>query len=258
MLTPPRLAPLPFAQAIAWARAREVVLPEVYYGSLQSLARQQAFTVSGVETIQQLQAILDSLVGALETGEPFGAWQARVAAGEIPLETDPWHAETVFRNATQNAYNRGRYEQQAAHVDTHPWWVYDAIDDTRTRPSHAAMDGYVGRYDDPTWDTWDPSNGHNCRCRRIAVTEAQAQALLAADRRRIETDADAALARANAQPDPGWDTSVRNAPSAGLHRVLDRLERDAPAGGLLARPEMRGALDELRAALDGEVPDPDA
>ena len=41
--TPPTLTPVPFLEAIAWARARKVILPEVYYGELQGLARSMAF-----------------------------------------------------------------------------------------------------------------------------------------------------------------------------------------------------------------------
>ncbi|MBV5274082.1 MAG: hypothetical protein JZU52_10695 [Lamprocystis purpurea] len=46
----------------------------------------------------------------------------------------------------QGAYNRGRYEQQMAAVAAFPWFLYDAVNDSRTRPAHSAMDG----------KTWDP------------------------------------------------------------------------------------------------------
>jgi hypothetical protein len=43
----PRLEPVPFTEAIAWAESRGVVLPHVYYGELQGLARAAAFSIAG-------------------------------------------------------------------------------------------------------------------------------------------------------------------------------------------------------------------
>jgi len=54
--------------------------------------------------------------------------------------------------------------------------MYDAINDRRTRPAHAAMDGYIAPHDDPIWNTWYPLNGYRCRCSVIALSERQAHA----------------------------------------------------------------------------------
>lgn len=162
MADPSPLVPLPFLEAIAWARKRQVVLPEVYYGQLQGLARAQAFTIAGISSLDQLQQVSDSLADVLESGETFRDWQKRVAAGEIPLELSGPQLETLFRNNIQQSYNRGRYEQQAASRATHPFYMYDAVNDSRTRPTHAAMDGHVAPADDPVWETWTPACGHRC------------------------------------------------------------------------------------------------
>lgn len=215
------LKPLPFAEAIAWARARKVVLPDRYYGELQGLARAMAFSIAGLAKLDQLQAVQDSLASNLETGESFQAWQKRVRNGEIPLELPAHRLENIFRTNIQGNYNRGRCEQQRENVGTHPWYLYDAVNDSRTRPSHAAMDGFTARHDDPIWGQWTPPSGYQCRCRRIALTEKQAERFRAADAKRMQ-DPELAAARAYAQPDPGWDYSVCEEPTEGIRRAIEK------------------------------------
>lgn len=220
------LIPLPFLEAIAWAKARRVVLPATYSGELQGLARSMAFSIAGLAQLDQLQAVLASLVANLASGESFGQWQQRVRAGEIPLDLPPHRIENIFRTNIQGHYGRGRCEQQRRTTDSHPWYLYDAINDSRTRPSHAAMDGFMARHDDPVWARWTPPSGYQCRCRRIALTEAQAPRFIAADRQRLEKEPQLAEARALAEPDKGWDYSPCAEPTAGLQRAIaDRLAR---------------------------------
>lgn len=54
-----------------------------------------------------------------------------------------------------------------------PYWQYDAVNDSKTRPSHLAMDGRVFMADDPIWDTWFPPNGFKCRCTVKTLSSAR-------------------------------------------------------------------------------------
>ncbi|CDL79734.1 phage head morphogenesis protein [Xenorhabdus cabanillasii] len=85
----------------------------------------------------------------------------------------PSRLATIYRTNVATAYQAGRYQQQLASADTHPYWQYIAIMDNRTRQSHAAMHGRVFRYDDPIWDKLYPPNDWGCRCRVRALTAAQ-------------------------------------------------------------------------------------
>jgi len=160
--TPPTLTPVPFLEAIAWARARKVILPEVYYGELQGLARSMAFSVAGLAKLDQLQGVLDGLTKAMAKGDSFRDWRERVRTGKVPLDLPPHRLENIYRTNLQGQYGRGRCEQQKRTLDARPWFMLDAVNDSRTRPSHAAMDGMTARYDDPIWEVWTPPNGYQC------------------------------------------------------------------------------------------------
>lgn len=77
----------------------------------------------------------------------------------------------IYRQNMQSAYNAGRYKQQVESAAVAPYWRYMAVMDAKTRPSHAAMNGLVYRYDDPIWQTMYPPNGWHCRCRVDTLSE---------------------------------------------------------------------------------------
>lgn len=45
-----------------------------------------------------------------------------------------------------------------------PLLRYEAVNDERTRPAHAALHGVTLPVDDPFWEEYYPPNGFNCRC----------------------------------------------------------------------------------------------
>lgn len=85
----------------------------------------------------------------------------------------PRRLATIYQTNAQSAYMAGRYQAALAAAKTHPYWMYIAINDDRTRPSHRALNGKVFRWDDPIWQYILPPNGFNCRCRFIALTERE-------------------------------------------------------------------------------------
>ena len=73
-------------------------------------------------------------------------------AEEVQLGS-PRRLALIYNVNTRVAYNAGRYTQMMNNTDTHPFWQYVAVMDSRTRPSHSALNGLVFRYDDPFWKT---------------------------------------------------------------------------------------------------------
>jgi SPP1 gp7 family putative phage head morphogenesis protein len=164
---------LPFDEAIQQMANRGVVLPEVYYGKLQGIHRQLAFSIANIAEVDQLQAVLDSLTNHLKNGGTFASWQKNVDVKALGL---PRHRlDNIFRTNIQQAYNHGHWQQALANQATHGYLMYDAINDSRTRPSHKANDGIIRKIDDPIWKRiWFSRNVYRCRCRLISLTEKQA------------------------------------------------------------------------------------
>ena len=76
----------------------------------------------------------------------------------------------------RSTFGAARQRQQMVNTESRPFWQYDARNDSRVRPSHAAMDGMVFPADDPIWASHHPPNRWNCRCRVRALTPEQVQA----------------------------------------------------------------------------------
>ena len=91
---------------------------------------------------------------------------------------DPLQADNIFRTNIQTAYNVGHYEQMTdpAVMQLRPYWMYDAVNDSHTRPSHLAMDGKVFPADHKIWDVWFPPNGFRCRCTVRTLSKRQVEA----------------------------------------------------------------------------------
>jgi SPP1 gp7 family putative phage head morphogenesis protein len=85
-----------------------------------------------------------------------------------------WRVETIFRTNVQTAYNVGKFKQQKE--SGAKYLMYDAVDDSRTRPTHAALDGKVFPADDAIWQKWYPPNGFRCRCTTRGMSEAELKA----------------------------------------------------------------------------------
>lgn len=162
-----------FAEAIAWAKSRGVVLPDEFYGDLQDQAKAKAFTVSGLASLGQIQATLDSLTAALEAGEAFESWQAK--AGDLLGSLPDGRMETIFRNFIQNAYNGGRWQQFERNKANRPYLMFSAINDNRTTEICRKRNGIIRPVDDPFWKRNSPACHHRCRSTLISLSERQAK-----------------------------------------------------------------------------------
>jgi len=87
----------------------------------------------------------------------------------------PYRLKTIYNTNIQTAYMAGRERGMEEVRDARPWWMYIAVMDSRTRPSHAAMNGKIFRWNDPFWDKFYPPNDWGCRCRVVSVSGSEMQ-----------------------------------------------------------------------------------
>lgn len=132
-----------FEEAVEYFRRRIPVTAKVFY-SIAYDYRVLAFTVSGYSKLQILRRFYEELLAALEQGNTLAEFRSNMH-GFLEREgyegVTPYQAENIFRTNIQTAYNVGHYKQMTDPevMKLRPYWQYDAVNDSRTRPSHLAM-----------------------------------------------------------------------------------------------------------------------
>jgi len=163
-------------------------------------AHAHAFTVAKMMDLDLLAQTRDALDVAISEGQTFKAfadeitpklkkagWWGKSAIGMVdPLTGElapnvtkgtPWRLQTIFRTNLQSAYAAGHWSRIREQKAIMPYLMYDAVDDHRTRPQHAAWDGKVLPVESPFWQTHFPPNGWNCRCSVIQLDKDQVEDL---------------------------------------------------------------------------------
>lgn len=152
-----------------------------------------AFTVAKATNLELLRTIRAEVAKAVRGGvtfeqfkktlrprlEEMGWWGKKevldIDTGEITQAQlgSVRRLRTIFQTNVQTAYMAGRYKRYVRNAKDRPYWRYVAVMDGRTRPAHAALNGKVYRWDDPVWKVIWPPNGWGCRCRIMALNQAE-------------------------------------------------------------------------------------
>ena len=165
------MQPVTFLEALEYAHNKKIVLPAEFY-SMDLKTRQMATTVSFLSSLEQIETVIKAVNKSIASGGTFKDFQDLIAESEIIL---PKHyLDNVFRTNIQNAYGHGRWQQQQRNKAKRPYLMYSAINDSRVRPAHLALNRIVLPIDHPFWLTHYPPLSFRCRCTVIALTEKQA------------------------------------------------------------------------------------
>lgn len=153
------MQPVTFLEALRFAESRKVIPADTFY-SLDLNTRQLATTVSFLSSLEQMQSVIDSVNKAIALGTTFDEFKKDVAENGIKLNSN--YLDNVFRTNIQTAYSHGRWEQQQRNKESRPYLMYSAINDSRVRPSHLALNGIIRHIDDPFWLTHYPPWAFRC------------------------------------------------------------------------------------------------
>lgn len=167
------LEPLPMEAAQKFWADKMKLSPGEFY-NLSDEAKPRAFVVSGIAKGDELTTVFDAMQRAIDKGTTFGDFKKDIRGITEKrgwTGKRAWRVETIFRTNIQTAYSVGRYKEMQAVKETRPYWQYSAVNDSRTRPTHAALHGKVFPADHPFWDKWYPPNGFNCRCGVVTLSQ---------------------------------------------------------------------------------------
>ncbi len=201
--------PISFAQAIEYFEARLALTP-TEFAALEAGAKDLAFTISRVTSLDVLNEIQTDLDRALDEG--LSMQEFRISASEL-LERKgfegltPFRADNIFRTNIQTAFQVGRYKQmtEPAVIKARPYWMYLAVDDGRSRPTHLAHHRKVYPADHSFWDVWYPPNGYRCRCTIVTVSEAEVEAQGLRVEESVPTVAETDTGVIRLHPDEGFE-----------------------------------------------------
>lgn len=300
---------VPPEEAIAFFRRKELAVG-FDWTTFYRHEHATRFTSAGVTSLDALDAMRQAVDRAIaeqvtpaqfsadleQRLQPLGWWQPRDVVDPVSGRSKtvnisaPWRWRVIFdtnmRMAAMAQRWQGFAERQASLRQAHRrrtgssrgqpdlYLVYDAVNDDRTRPEHAAMDGITLPMDHPFWRTHFPPNGWYCRCTVHSFTKNQL------DRRGRKVTSNAGVApflkpiaggalrrlpdgtqiRVNSHPniDPGFDYNVGiaalDAPAQRLATGLlgrPRIEQQAAIGRVLASDDFRQSVE--RPALNWVV-----
>ena len=183
-------------QAIAYLAGKGLDTSVWNWFDMAADAHARSFTVAKATRMDVLQSIRDTLLQVKGEGlgerefikrltpilQNLGWWGKQIVVSsdgvaEVAQLGSPRRLRTIYQTNVASAYNAARYEQMLANSSARPYWQYVAVMDAKTRPSHAAMNGRVFRFDDPIWRTHYPPCAYNCRCRVRALSARDVERL---------------------------------------------------------------------------------
>lgn len=171
---------LPFVEAIDYFEGK-LPLGADAVRSIKAEARDRAFWIAGVTNQQVVESAYTQIHKALAEGETFDTFKKTVNARLQALGYDklkPFRLRTIFETNMASAYAAGQWRRATDPevIKRRPYGRYRAIMDSRTRPTHAGLNGRVWPLDDPAWGAIWPPNGFRCRCMVDTISETETNA----------------------------------------------------------------------------------
>lgn len=173
----------PIIDEAARELSQKNVMTREQFDRLDSAARQKAFTVAQVESLETMNKIRDVMAETVKDGVDVETFRERIleAVDEGTFMSDA-HLENVYRTNVQTAFSDGQMAvlQHPFVRSGFPYASYEAIDDDRVEPDHLALmtlgigGTNIYRLDDPVFMLFRPPWRWCCRCGWIPMTIRQA------------------------------------------------------------------------------------
>jgi SPP1 gp7 family putative phage head morphogenesis protein len=137
--------------------------------------QQNVYRFSGFKSYQfvlEANALLKDAEGNLKT---FDAFRSDILA--LNREYNINHLRTEYNHAKAVSRMASKWQKFEEDQGTLPLLMFDAVNDKRTRPAHAKLDGIIKPVNDPFWNKWLPPLDYNCRCTVRQLAEGEITAI---------------------------------------------------------------------------------
>lgn len=269
------------ASAVQFFQAKGLK-PTFAWQDMLAQEHQKAFTVAKMLDLDLLADVQRALDKAIAEGQTFGAFRQQLQPlleekgwwGKQPI-TDPKtgvtsiarlgtpaRLQTIYRTNIQASYAVGHWHKVQVNQAAAPLLMYDAVDDHRTRPEHARLDGLLLPVSHPFWKTHAPPNGWNCRCGVIQMTQREARDLLGKSepdeapritRRPWVNPRTGKVHQVPTDLDPGWDYNPGDTQLSELEQMLREKIAALPASLRKAAAKAPAAADPAALAAAGQA-----
>jgi SPP1 gp7 family putative phage head morphogenesis protein len=177
--------PVPHEEAIRSIANKPALLRE-QFALLPDEMKARAFTITGIEDYDVLQAVRDE-IASLPAGADWNKVKKAVMEKISPWFTERGaaaRAETLMSHHAFAAYSSAQTRIMDRMIDVFPYRQYLSTKDGKVRASHAALHGIILPADHPFWTYHTPPWEWNCRCQVVELTEEDRDEELANDDQR--------------------------------------------------------------------------
>lgn len=222
-------------EALAYFKAKKLRIG-MDYRDVWGKEHNFAFTVAKMATLDLLQWTKDEVAASLENGTPFEEFRASLEpkltqAGWLGDGAEkPSRLNLIYDTNVRQARSAGQWERIERTKEAIPYLLYTLGPSQKHREEHVAWAGTLLPVDDPFWDTHMPSNGHNCKCHVIQVTQYRADKLGGVTERpdtSLVEHLDKKTGEVRYAPkgiDPGFDYNPGKSRRQALDKLLDEKE----------------------------------
>jgi SPP1 gp7 family putative phage head morphogenesis protein len=195
------LTPIPHEEATRSIEEKPA-LTRAVWDRLHPDLQARAYTISGVECLDAIARVRE-LTARLPSGGDYAALKSQILSEISPWLVDPTaddatqakqsaaakrRAELLLRLHGWSAYAQTNHALAEAHIDVFPYRQYLSSEDSRVRPSHAALNKKILPAKHPFWANHTPPWEFNCRCDFAVMTEEEAQGIGAREKNLPDED----------------------------------------------------------------------
>lgn len=193
--------PIPHAEGAAFIRSKPA-LTRAVFDALAPDLQARSYVITGVECLDAVARVRE-LTAQLPLGGDYDDLKSQILQGLSPwliTSTDPEEiakqsaaaarrAEMLLRMHGWQAYAQTQDALLRSQEDIFPYRMYISSEDSRVRPSHAALNKKILPANHPFWGNHTPPWEFGCRCDCVPMTQEEVDDIAAteqADARPLE------------------------------------------------------------------------